>query len=83
MLLVVNLLYFKFQLDEAEALGEQDQPADSSVEDDELAGLMGAAPVVYAESSAPGGQRPPTRRSRRGGGSLSPLHSLPYSGRRF
>jgi hypothetical protein len=59
----------------------EDRLADSSVEDYELAGLLEAAPTTGA--GTPGGSRPPTRRSRRGGDSISPLHSLPYSGRRF
>jgi hypothetical protein len=57
--------------------------ADSSVEDDELAGLLEAAPTSHHGADTSGGSRPPTRRSRRGGDSISPLHSLPYSGRRF
>jgi hypothetical protein len=61
----------------------EDQPADSSVEDEELAGLLEAAPMAHVGAATPGGSRPPTRRSRRVGSSRSPLHSLPYSGRRF
>ncbi len=59
------------------------QPADSSVEDEELAGLLDAAPISHTGAETPGGSRPPTRRSRRVSSSLSPLQSLPYSGRRF
>ncbi len=53
------------------------------MEDEELAGLLEAAPTSHHGAETPGGSRPPTRSSRRGGDSISPLHSLPYSGRRF
>jgi hypothetical protein len=56
---------------------EMEPPADESAEDAELAALMGGAPP------SAGGLRPSTRRSRRGGDSVSPLQSLPYTGRRL
>ncbi len=57
--------------------GEVEPPADESAEDAELAALMGGP------QSPAGGTRPSTRRSRRGGDSVSPLQSLPYTGRRL
>jgi len=56
---------------------EVEPPADESAEDTELAALMGGS------QSPAGGTRPSTRRSRRGGDSVSPLQSLPYTGRRL
>ena len=46
---------------------EMEPPADESAEDAELAALMGGP------QSPAGGSRPSTRRSRRGGDSVSPL----------
>ncbi len=78
---VLNLT--SFQLESDDLAGPEERPADLSMEDDELAGLLDAAPIAHTGVGTPGGSRPPTRRSRRVGNSLSPLHSLPYSGRRF
>ncbi len=78
-----GLILIFFQLESDELAGPEERPADSSVEDEELAGLLDATPIAHTGAGTPGGSRPPTRRSRRVGNSLSPLHSLPYSGRRF
>jgi hypothetical protein len=63
--------------------GDPEPPADESAEDAELAALMGGALPAGAVTPPPGGSRPPTRRSRRGGDSVRPLQSLPYTGRRL
>jgi hypothetical protein len=56
--------------------GDPEPPADESAEDAELATLMGGALPAGAVTPPPGG-------SRRGGDSVSPLQSLPYTGRRL